>query len=210
VSDQENTKKRRRAVKNIASEVRIRQILSAVRELLIQDGYKRLTMQKVADKAGIAVGHVQHYFPTKKILLQNMFQFVSDEYIKQYNLILEKLSTDQPEESLKAIVDYILGGVSNENVRAFSFEFWALSIRYPDGKTTMATINAHHQEVLAKLIHQISPGRDKELCGLRSIQAASLLDGLFAHTLHLKTDSKKYRRLLEDTRRNLMRLAMDD
>ena len=137
MSDQGDTKKRRRAAKNIASEVRIPQILSAVRELLVQEGYKRLTMQKVADKAGIAVGHVQHYFPTKQILLQNMFQFVSDEYIKQYNLILEKLSTDKPEESLRAIIDHLLRSISNENVRAFSFEFWALSIRYPDGKTTI-------------------------------------------------------------------------
>ena len=81
-----------------------------------------------------------------------MFEFVSDEYITQYGVILDKLSSDQPDKMLGAIVDYVLNGASDDNMRAFSFEFWALSLRNVDAKIELDKLNAHHRKIIMKYI----------------------------------------------------------
>ena len=46
-------------------EQRINLILEAAELLLIDSGYHNFSMRKVATKAGISVGNLQYYFPSK-------------------------------------------------------------------------------------------------------------------------------------------------
>lgn len=109
------------SVKKAVNQVRLNHILAVARDVLVREGYKKLTMRKVATEAGIAVGHLQHFFPSKEILLRGLFKFVSDEYIDQYDVILNKLSSDQPDKILGAIIEILLNSVSDDNLKAFFF-----------------------------------------------------------------------------------------
>ncbi|MFC4337799.1 TetR/AcrR family transcriptional regulator [Salininema proteolyticum] len=53
---------------------RRRDISAAVRELIDRDGLEAVTMSRVADRARISVGQVQHYFHAKEELLRHAFQ----------------------------------------------------------------------------------------------------------------------------------------
>ncbi|AXE80401.1 TetR/AcrR family transcriptional regulator [Streptomyces atratus] len=45
------------------------QVADAVQELITEQGLDRVTMARTAATAGVSVGHVQHYFPTKDKML---------------------------------------------------------------------------------------------------------------------------------------------
>ncbi|GIG62356.1 hypothetical protein Lfu02_67280 [Longispora fulva] len=51
-------------------DVRRRQILDAVADLLLADGYDNLTVSRVADRAGVAKGTVYLYFDSKNALIR--------------------------------------------------------------------------------------------------------------------------------------------
>ncbi len=51
-------------------ERRIKIILEAAEQLLIDSGYHNFSMRKVATKAGVSVGNLQHYFHSKDKLME--------------------------------------------------------------------------------------------------------------------------------------------
>lgn len=52
--------------------VRLRQILDAAEQLIVEHGYEGMTMEQVASSAGVAKGTVYLYFPSKQNLLAGM------------------------------------------------------------------------------------------------------------------------------------------
>lgn len=166
-------------------------------------------MRKVADESGIAVGHLQHFFSTKAILLKKLFCFLAEEHINHYTGIIEQLSNGEPNNSLSAVIDFLLDDVSNANTKPFFIEFWALSLRNTDVRDEMDSMHAHHLKFLAGLISQNIPKLDKELCEFRAIQVTSLIDGLLIYSAQIDANSEKYSRLIDNTHKTLLRLMND-
>ena len=53
---------------------KIEAIVASSREIFIQEGHAGLSLRRVADHAGIAVGNLNYYFPTKRSLLDAMLR----------------------------------------------------------------------------------------------------------------------------------------
>ncbi|WP_179233786.1 TetR/AcrR family transcriptional regulator [Streptomyces sp. CS057] len=61
------------------------QVADAVQELITEQGLDRVTVARTASTAGVSVGHVQHYFPTK----DEMLLFTHERVVRQ---ILDRVS----------------------------------------------------------------------------------------------------------------------
>lgn len=61
-------------------DARRRQLAEAVQSLITEDGLDRVTVARVAARAGISVGLVQHYFATKDELLLHTYQHVTQAW----------------------------------------------------------------------------------------------------------------------------------
>ena len=57
-------------------------ILSNAMEILIVDGYSKLSMRGVAKKVGISLGNLQYYFPNRQTLLQALLENYIEEMKK--------------------------------------------------------------------------------------------------------------------------------
>lgn len=78
-------------------------ILEAAVRVLTQDGARRFTTARVAERAGVSVGSLYQYFPNKEAIL---FRLQSDEW-KQTGGLLQTMLADRtlpPAERLRAIV----------------------------------------------------------------------------------------------------------
>lgn len=62
-------------------------ILSVAKNIVIEEDYDRLTMRKVSEESGIAVGTIYNYFPTKQAL---MIQLLED-YWYEYLIIIDEI-----------------------------------------------------------------------------------------------------------------------
>lgn len=51
-------------------------LLNAAVEVLLEEGYARLTTRRVAERAGVSQGILMHYFPTKSAFLVEAFRHV--------------------------------------------------------------------------------------------------------------------------------------
>lgn len=68
-------------------------ILSHARDILLNDGYTSLTMRKVSNNSGIAVGTIYNYFPTKDHLTLRLMEDYWYDYLKALDEI-DRLETD--------------------------------------------------------------------------------------------------------------------
>lgn len=58
-------------------------IIEAVYELVRNDGIAKMTMESVADKAGMSKGGLFYHFPTKEILIEAMLKQLFDQFDNQ-------------------------------------------------------------------------------------------------------------------------------
>ncbi|MFL5200572.1 MAG: TetR/AcrR family transcriptional regulator, partial [Microvirga sp.] len=76
-------------------------ILDAAAELVAEIGAGRLTLDAVAEKAGLSKGGLLYNFPTKEALLQGMIQRMIDQVTSEKDALREKA---EPGPNLEARV----------------------------------------------------------------------------------------------------------
>ena len=54
-------------------------VIEAAARILIDDGYARLTTNRVAERAGVSVGTLYQYFRSKEAILEALVQRIADE-----------------------------------------------------------------------------------------------------------------------------------
>jgi AcrR family transcriptional regulator len=83
-------------------------ILQATAHILVKDGYDRLTTNKVAEQAGVSIGSLYQYFPSKEALVSALV----DEHIKEiWDIINRELAgsaSENLEQSARRLVSAII------------------------------------------------------------------------------------------------------
>jgi AcrR family transcriptional regulator len=96
-------------------------ILRGTEQLMLVEGYGSVTFRSVADKAGVAAGLVQYYFPTLDELFTAVLRRSTD-------LLIETLTAAQESETpLRTVWEY----ANNKNGSALLMEFLALANHRP-------------------------------------------------------------------------------
>jgi AcrR family transcriptional regulator len=81
------------------------QIVRAAAESLLEKGYAGTTVRAIASRAGVAIGNLQYYFPTKSELLVEAWRYLTDRSVDELKLALNQLT--DPLEMLEMGVESI-------------------------------------------------------------------------------------------------------
>ncbi|GAC34097.1 TetR/AcrR family transcriptional regulator [Paraglaciecola polaris] len=114
-------------------------ILNSAKTILIEQGYSKLSMRKVAVGAEISVGNLQYYYPSKNDLLKDLLDHSIDEFMNEFERLRVGVNND-PELHLRSIINFIVLDLGNPTTTTFYPELWAL---------------ANHDEYADKLMDQI-------------------------------------------------------
>src|SRR5438309_6909216 len=68
------------------------QILKAATDALLRHGYSGTSMRIIAAEAGLPLGNVQHYFPTKSQLMIEVWRHVTEESLRRLGEALEDMA----------------------------------------------------------------------------------------------------------------------
>lgn len=68
-------------------------ILNNAKSIVLQSGYEELTIRRVAKDAGISVGTVYNYFPTKRALVIQLLE----DYWDSFLVVMDQIDQEQPE-----------------------------------------------------------------------------------------------------------------
>eukprot|EP00435_Cladocopium_sp_Y103_P076767 s1_g506.t1 len=117
-------------------------ILSATRQMLIEEGAEAVTMRRVAAKLGMSLSNLQHYFSTKEDLINAL---VDAQYESYAQGLIERVRDDQtPEEQLGAFAQYISDDYQTDEGSILVWELWAFTGR--NAYVADAVNKAHESE----------------------------------------------------------------
>ncbi|GAB3931048.1 hypothetical protein GCM10029976_034140 [Kribbella albertanoniae] len=102
-------------------------IVEAVFALVDAGGVDQVTVRRVADRAGVSIGRVQHYFPTKDDLLRAASVAINERGTQR---VQERATGGDPGDVLRAVLSVLIPRDEDER-RLFriqqSFETYALT-----------------------------------------------------------------------------------
>src|SRR2546423_12376571 len=67
-------------------------IVRAAADSLLENGYAGTTVRSIASRAGVAIGNLQYYFPTKSELLVEAWRHLTAESVGELRLALNQLT----------------------------------------------------------------------------------------------------------------------
>lgn len=160
---------------------RVEVILDTALTLLIEQGYADLSLRKISARAGLHLGHVQYYFPTKQDLLRAMLE----RWLEQFRAVVSRrTSTDAPAlERLLAVVDLSLRDMRTPMGSIMIWEIWALAPRDPFVDDLMdnlyVDLRRHYRTLLMEHEPTLTARRAEVVAGALSalIEGASLYVG---------------------------------
>lgn len=158
---------------------RVREILQAARDILIEEGYPSLTMRKIAASCGMTVGNLSYYFPNKQALLHDLTEAVVEGYAEDWDEI--RANPDlSPEEQFTEIVHFILADLGTKETTRFFPALWVLANHDPVAAESMEYIYAKERKMLAELIGAINPALSSKAQTVIALFVSSTIEG---HTM---------------------------
>ena len=165
-----------RKLKRESSKKRNLEILEATRVLLSEKGYDKLSLRKIAVITGIHLKTLQHYFPTKEILIKSTLEYVISLYDKK----VQEISThsSDPEKNFKNYIKYLIEDTKNIQTAGFFYQLWAMS--YVDEKTNniMNKMYLDHTNNIENLIETLNPDMGNHMRKHRAVMIAALIEGM--------------------------------
>lgn len=140
-------------------------IVLAVLELASREGVDRVTLRSVAAEAGISMGQVQHYFPSKDDMLLAAVELAVSDMEARVGARVEVLDEDEDGEILlRAILEEMLGG--HPDVRRLLRLAADLAVK-PGGDARISDLLAKDDQELHELTVQVI--RDAQVAGRVSL-----------------------------------------
>jgi AcrR family transcriptional regulator len=158
-------------------EQRQQSILNSAENILIKSGYENLTMRKVATDAGISVGNLQYYYPTKEALISAMLNSVIQDYLDAFDEIRHH---GDPKDQFSELVNEIFLDLNTKRTSFFFPELWSLANHEKNIVVFMDEMYSKYRTVIAHLIQEINPSLNDEQAKRLSLFISASIEG---HTI---------------------------
>lgn len=151
------------------------QILAAAHRVFVRDGHAGLSMRKVAEEAGVAVGNVNYYFESKRALIDATLREAFAEYIEAHVRHFEA-KRDAPVEIVLDMLEFYIS--SGRESHPFFFQLWSYAASDQRAKTLVRELYQPIGRFVYYLIRaarpEIGDGRVREI----TLQIISLEEGV--------------------------------
>ena len=156
---------------------RIRIILEEAKNTLVDEGFSGLSFRTIAKRAGITVGNVTYYFPTKDDLLVELAGYIFDRWEARFRRSLPSDLTDKTEVFL-----YSIRYMIEENKRVKSnrllLEMWAMANHSPAVMKMLDAFYCKMRAWIEDMLADIAPAQSLQKRRLRAALITSQIEGL--------------------------------
>ena len=181
------------------------QILAAARRLFTDEGWAAFTTRRVARVAGVSLGSLQYFFPSKEQLLAGTLEAVVDGYVQKYAELETRLPTRGPERLL-AVVELLVEDMWRMETRNFFLNLLALSCHNAFAARLTNEIYARYRRRLATYIGAARPDLSEQECLELGLQVAVQILGLHVYTAPEARAVASRAHMVDITRRAMHRL----
>lgn len=101
-------------------------ILRNALHILIEEGYRAMSMRRVAAASGMRLGNLTYHYPTREDLVRELLNAVISSYEVEFGTIVHEQGL-LPEERLARLCNLILDDIATKKTTRFFPELWALA-----------------------------------------------------------------------------------
>ncbi|KQZ16540.1 MULTISPECIES: TetR/AcrR family transcriptional regulator [Streptomyces] len=145
-------------------------LLDAAEATLVGGGYTALSLRAVADTAGIRLGHLQHYFPSRDSLVAELLARILQRSLDR---VTEVVPDGRPDE----VIGLLLAQQSDTQLVRVFVELWALAARDEAVAVAVRAFYRQYADLLADRIRTHAPGVPQEEHHARAEVFIALLEG---------------------------------
>ncbi len=156
-------------------------ILTAARDVLVEEGYPRLTMRNVAERADITVGNLSYYYANKEDLLHDLLEAVIQGYVEDFDRIAQNPART-PEERLEDMIRFVVGDLSTKETTGFFPALWALANHNEFAANEMSNVYEVERDAFSRVIAILRPDLGKKDRDLLSLFISASIEG---HTMFI-------------------------
>lgn len=150
-------------------------ILDSARRIFIREGHAGLTMRMVAEEAGVVVGNISYYFPSKRALLEAMLREELADYVEEHIRQFEA-DRDSPLEILLNVVTfYVANGRASHR---FFFQMWGYAASDENAKAVVAELYRPIGRFVYYMVKAARPDLSNERIRQVVLQIFSLEEGV--------------------------------
>lgn len=152
----------------------IKRILAAADQVFTNEGHASLSLRKVADEAGIAVGNLTYHFRTKNELLEAMLREALADYVEEH---LQQFQPDRdaPLEILLNVVEFYVRNARTSH--QFFYQLWGFAGSGPEARHIVRNLYRPIGRFVYYLVRAANPKLKDEDVRRAVLQIFSLEEG---------------------------------
>src|SRR5438309_2878571 len=133
------------------------QIVRAAAESLLENGYAGTSVRAIASRAGVAIGNLQYYFPTKSELLVEAWRYLTGRSVEQLRQALNRLT--DPLEVLEVGVESIWASLRQlGDIQLAAFDLLVQAPRSERLRAYLPELFTRYREVIQEQLDRLEEG----------------------------------------------------
>lgn len=181
-------------------------VLAEARRALADEGAEGFVMRSVAESAGLALGNLQYYFPTRAALVEAVVLAESDEDLRAVDDAVAAGSADAA-DVLGAMVAALLDRWHGDAHRIY-VSAGAMAMTEPSLANVLDDVWRRFHDAIGSVVRAIDPAAPDDEVRVRSLAVTALLDGSsLQRPASLGVDTRAFRTRIE---RETLRIARGD
>jgi AcrR family transcriptional regulator len=186
---------------------RIRSILEEAKNALVEEGFSGLSFRTIAKRAGITVGNVTYYFPTKDHLMVELAGYIFDRWDVRFHRNLPKTLTAKMDIFLYS-VRYMIDENKRVKSSTLLLEMWAMANRSTSVMRMLDAFYGRMRSWIENMLADINPALSVRKRRLRAALITSQIEGLMILIGPKRVAHKELNGLEEEAIRHIQRLAV--
>src|SRR5438874_7046828 len=132
-------------------------IVRAAAETLLENGYAGTTVRAIASRAGVAIGNLQYYFPTKSELLVEAWRHLTAQSVEELRQALNRLT--DPLEVLEVGVATIWASLRQlGDIQLAAFDLLVQAPRSERLRAYLPELFTRYREVIQEQLDRLEEG----------------------------------------------------
>lgn len=161
------------------------QILQAALGLLVDSGYRAMSMRRVAEACDMKLGNLTYYFPTKEDLVRELLDAVISSYEIEFDAIVHETGISA-EDRLTEVCILILEDICTKKTTRVFPELWALSNHDAFVLDRVQEMYARARVALDEIIAEINPALPDDERQILALFISGSMEGLTMFAGHDK------------------------
>ncbi|TMC01912.1 MAG: TetR/AcrR family transcriptional regulator [Chloroflexi bacterium] len=159
------------------------QIVRAAAESLLENGYAGTSVRAIASRAGVAIGNLQYYFPTKSELLVEAWRYLTARSVEELRAACNQL--DDPLEALELGVESIWDTLRKlGDMQLAAFDLLVQAPRTDRLRAYLPELFTRYREVIQEQIDRLEAGGRVRLLVSREVLVPLVLNTVLGFGLY--------------------------